>query len=100
MRLKCPVSGLRFWADEAIIKGIQDPNCRRGMANIFASRRRVRRRAVVALYCKRRGFYLLLGGTALRRAEHLPEEVIARVPVRQEVLLFPLYNKSMEKKVV
>ena len=68
----------------------------------FASRPRVRRRAAVALYCKRRGFCLLygFGGTALRRVEHLPEEVIPRVPVRQEVLLFPLYNKSMEKKVV
>jgi hypothetical protein len=40
------------------------------------------------------------GGTAVRRAAHLLEEVIPRVLVRQEVLLFPMYNKSMEKKVV
>ena len=52
----------------------------------------------MALYCKRRGFCLLYGGTALRRVEQLPEEVIARVPVRQEVLLFPMYNNSTEKK--
>ena len=35
MRLKCPVSGLRFWVDEAIIKGIPYPECDRGTANIF-----------------------------------------------------------------
>ena len=38
--------------------------------------------------------------TAVRRAAHFPEKVIPRVLVRQEVLLFPMYNKSMEKKVV
>lgn len=81
MRRKCPVSGLRFWADEAIIKGIQDPECGRGMANIFC----------IAGFASR---------TAVRRAEDLLEEVIPRVLVRQEVLLFPMYNKSMEKKVV
>ena len=100
MWLKCPVSDLRFWVDEAIIKRIQYPQCGRGMANIFASRRRVRRRAAVALYCKRRGFCLLYGGTAARRAAHFPEEVIPRVPVRQGVLLFPMYNNSTEKKAV
>jgi len=35
VRLKRPVSDLRFRVDEAIIKGIQYPQCRRGMANIF-----------------------------------------------------------------